>query len=91
MIAATTSQPFPWPLIPGLIGFFIAFFVQFRLKYHVDREKVLALKDMSELYSTGMPPRKLLTEHGRRLHTWLFVGGAAFAASGLFCILLYAH
>jgi hypothetical protein len=73
------------------MGFFIAFFVQFRLKYHVDREKVLALKDMSELYSTGMPPRKLLTERGRRLHTWLVIGGATFGGSGLLCILLYAH
>jgi len=90
MTIAATNQPFPWPLIPGLIGFFIAFVVQFRIKHHVDREKVLALKDMSELYSSGMPPRKILTERGRRLHTWLIIGGAAFGASGVLCILLYA-
>ncbi len=49
MLAATKLEGFPWPLIPGVIGFFVGFFVQFRLKYHVDREKVLQLDDMSEL------------------------------------------
>ena len=78
-------------MIPGLLGFLVAFFVQFRLKRHIDREKVLALRDLSDLYSTGSPPRKVLTERGRRLHTWLIVGGSVFVASCLLSILLYTR
>jgi hypothetical protein len=55
---------FPWPIGFGLVGFFIAFFVQFRLKYHIDRDKVVQIDDMSELYPTGIPPRKILTGRG---------------------------
>jgi hypothetical protein len=55
---------FPWPIGFGLVGFFIAFFVQFRLKYHIDRDKVVQIEDMSELYPTGTPPRKILTGRG---------------------------
>ena len=91
VIAVTENLPFPWPLIPGLIGFFIAFFLQFRLRHHVDREKVLALQDMSELYSIGVPPRKLLTKHGRCLHAWQFVCIWIFVASVFLCILFYTH
>jgi hypothetical protein len=58
MIAASTIQGFPWPLIPGLIGFFIAFVVQFQLKKYVDREKVLQIENMAELYPNSIPPRK---------------------------------
>jgi len=89
MIAAAKLEGFPWPLIPGLIGFFIGFFVRFRLKYHVDREKVLQLDDMSELYSQGLPPRKILTERGQRLYLWFYTGLGAFMASIIICIILY--
>jgi hypothetical protein len=74
-------QQFPWPIGFGLIGFFIAFFTQFRLKYHVDRDKVLQIEDMSELYPTGVPPKKVLTERGRRLYLWLNLGIGLFVAS----------
>jgi len=47
----------PWLIIPGLIGFIVAFIIQFRLKHYVDREKVLRIKDMSELYPNGIPPK----------------------------------
>ena len=88
MLAETKLEGFPWPMIFGLIGFFIGFFVQFRLKYHVDREKVLRLDDMADLYSQGLPPRKILTERGQRLYFWFYFGLGLFAlgilVSGLF-------
>ena len=76
------------PLIPGLIGFAIAFIVQFRLKHHVDREKVLAIEDMSELYPNSIPPKKVLNEKGRRLHWLLVFGGALFAGSIITTIIM---
>ena len=83
-------QQFPWPIGFGLIGFFIAFFMQFRLKYHVDRDKVLQIEDMSELYPNGLPPRKILTERGQRLYLWLYFGGGLFVASIIVSILFFA-
>lgn len=80
---------FPWPIGFGLIGFFIAFFVQFRLKYHIDREKVLRTQDMSELYPHSIPPRKILTERGQTLYLWFYFGGGLFAASIILSIILY--
>jgi hypothetical protein len=91
VLAETTLKGFPWPLIPGFVGFFIGFFVQFRLKYHVDREKVLQLKDMSELYTQGLPPRKILTERGQYLYLWFYAGGAIFGGSIITCMILYAR
>jgi hypothetical protein len=86
---ATTVKNFPWPMIPGLVGFFIGFFIQFRLKHHVDREKVLQIEDMSELYAHGLPPRKLLTPRGQRLYLWLYFGfglfGLGLVLSALLC------
>ena len=88
MLAATTVKNFPWPIIPGLVGFFISFFIQFRLKYHVDREKVLQLEDMSELYAQGLPPRKLLTQRGQRLYFWFYLGFGLFGVGILLSALL---
>ncbi len=70
-------------MIPGFIGFAVSMIIQFRLKYHVDREKVMELKDLSELYPNGLPPRKVLTERGRRLYLWFFAG-IGFFIIGLF-------
>jgi hypothetical protein len=88
MIAAATLTGFHWPMIVGLAGFFTGFVIQFRLKHHIDREKVLAIQDMAELYPSGIPPRKILTERGRRLYVWFYVGlaifGAGIIASGIF-------
>jgi hypothetical protein len=82
---------FPWPLGIGLIGFFIAFFVQFRLKYHIDREKVLQIEDMSELYPNSIPPKKILTQRGQQLYFWLKIGGGIFVGSIILCIILYGR
>lgn len=79
---------FPWPIGFGLIGFFIAFFVQFRLKHHIDREKVLLTQDMSELYPNGIPPKKILTERGKRLYLWFYFGGGLFVASIILTMIL---
>jgi hypothetical protein len=68
VLAALTIQGIPWPLIPGLVGFAIAFVVQFRLKNHIDRDKVLAIQDMAELYPNSVPPQKILTERGQELY-----------------------
>lgn len=90
MVAATMIDGFPWPLIPGLAGFSIAFIVQFQLKNHIDRDKVLQIQNMAELYPSSIPPRKILTERGRRLYLWFYVGGGLFAASILLCMILYS-
>ena len=82
---------FPWPLAFGLIGFFIGFFVQFRLKYHIDRDKILQIEDMSELYPNSIPPKKVLTERGRQLYFWLQLGGGLFIASIILTIILYGR
>ena len=68
---------FPWPLGFGLIGFVIAFLVQFRLKYHIDRDKVLQIEDISELYPNSIPPKKILTERGQQLYFWLKLGAGS--------------
>jgi len=90
MLAATQLEGFPWPMILGLIGFFIGFFVQLRLKYHVDREKVLQLEDMAELYAQGLPPRKILTQRGQRLYFWLYFGLGLFALGMVLSGILYS-
>jgi hypothetical protein len=87
----TPIHEFPWPLGFGLIGFFIAFVVQFRLKYHIDREKVFQIEDMSELYPNGLPPKRILTERGQQLYLWFHIGGAIFIASIVLCLILYAR
>jgi hypothetical protein len=87
---AAQIHEFPWPLGFGLIGFFIAFFVQFRLKHHIDRDKVMQIQDMTELYPNSIPPKKILTEEGQRLYRWFYVGGAIFAGSIILSMILYA-
>jgi len=80
---------FPWPIGFGLIGFFVAFFIQLRLKHHIDRDKVLQIENMSELYPNSIPPRKILTERGQRLYLWLYFGGGLFVASIILSMILY--
>ena len=77
-------------MIPGLIGFGIAFFVMFRLKHHFDRDKVSKIQDMSELYPNSIPPKKVLTERGVQLYRWLQIGFGIFSASILFTMIYYA-
>ena len=77
-------------MIIGLIGFGIAFVVQFRLKHHIDRDKVAKIEDMAELYPNSIPPKKILTERGMELYRWFYIGLGVFFASILFTILLYA-
>jgi hypothetical protein len=91
VLAALTIQGIPWPLIPGLIGFTIAFVVQFRLKNHIDRDKVLAIQDMAELYPNGVPPQKILTERGQELYRWFKIGIGVFFAGIVLTIILYAR
>jgi hypothetical protein len=81
---------FPWPLGLGFVGFFIAFFIQFRLRYHIDREKVINLEDMSELFSHSVPPKKILTDRGKRLYFWFTFGIGVFFVSIVVTMILYA-
>jgi hypothetical protein len=91
MLAATKLVAFPWPLVPGIIAFLVVFFLQFRLRYHVDREKVLQLDDLSELYTQGLPPRKILTQRGQRLYLWFYAGIAIFMTSIVACMIFYSR
>ena len=81
------NNQFPWVLIPGMIGFAIGFFVQFRLKHHIDRDKVLQIQDMAELYPNSIPPKKIFNEDGLRLYRWFYVGIGLFMGSILFMAL----
>jgi hypothetical protein len=83
-----TSSPSLWFMAPGMIGFAIAFVVQFKLKHHVDREKVVNLSDMSELFTNGMPPKKVLTEQGCKYLWWFRIGAGLFVANALLLVLL---
>jgi len=80
---------FPWPLLVCVPGFVIAFVVQFRLKYHVDREKVLRLEDLSKLYPNSIPPRAILTSRGQQLYRWFYFGGGLFAVGIVVTMLLF--
>jgi hypothetical protein len=91
VLAALTMQRIPWPLIPGLVGFSIAFVVQFRLKNHIDRDKVLAIQDMAELYPNSVPPQKILTERGQELYRWFKIGIGVFFAGIVLTMILYSR
>ncbi|MGV3531683.1 MAG: hypothetical protein ACO1QR_04880 [Chthoniobacteraceae bacterium] len=82
-------KSFPWPLLVGVIGFAVAFVVQFRLKHHVDREKVLRLEDLSELYPNQLPPRGILTVRGQQLYRWFYVGTGLFIASIIVTVIFF--
>ena len=77
-------------MIPGLIGFGVAFIVQFRLKNHIDRDKVINIENMAELYPNGIPPKKILTERGKDLYRWFLIGIGCFFAGMFLTIILYA-
>jgi hypothetical protein len=78
---------FPWLIIPGLVGIAVAFFVQFRLKYYIDRDKIINLQDMTELYPGSIPPKKFLNEQGQKLYRWFEIGGAVFMGSIILSLL----
>jgi hypothetical protein len=82
-------EGFPWTLVPMLASFAICFVLQFRLKNYVDREKVLALRDMSELYPNSIPPRKILNAAGQRLCIWFYGGIIGFMGFGILTFFLY--
>jgi hypothetical protein len=90
VLAALTIQGIPWPLIPGLVGFAIAFVVQFRLKNHIDRDKVLTIQDMAELYPNSVPPQKILTERGQELYRWFKIRIGVFFCGIVLTMILYS-
>lgn len=82
-------QQFPWPMILSVIGFAVGFVVQFRLKHHVDREKVIQLEDMSELFPNSIPPKKILNKRGQQLYRWFYAGIGCFAFGIVLTVVLY--
>jgi hypothetical protein len=46
----------------------MAFFVQFRLKNNVSREKVVAVEDVSTHWRNSIPPKEVLNEKGLYLY-----------------------
>ena len=55
-----------------------------QLKNHVDRDKVLEIQNMAELYPNNTPPQKVLTERGQRLYLWFYAGGGLFMGASSF-------
>jgi hypothetical protein len=74
-------------LIVGLIGFFIALIVQFRLKDCVSREKVSDMEDISSLWRNPIPPKEVLNEKGLYLYKLYNVGAGIFIFSVLIMII----
>jgi hypothetical protein len=73
----------------GLIGFAIAFVVQFRPRHHVSADRVRELlHNPSELYPNGIPPKRVLSERGRQLHRLMVAGGVLFVGAIAVMILL---
>jgi len=69
-------------LAVGLIGFAIAFFTQFWLRYHVSAERVRELLGKpSDLYPNSIPPKRVLNERGRQLHRVMMIGGGLFVGA----------
>ncbi|MFO1438684.1 MAG: hypothetical protein U1F81_10185 [Verrucomicrobiaceae bacterium] len=76
-------------MTPGLIGFVIAIVVHRKLKHQVDRDKVMQLTDMAELFPNSIPPKKVLTDQGRRSLRWFRVGMGVLIGNMLLIIFLY--
>ena len=65
----------------GLCGFLIAFILQFRINRFVSKELVHAVEDVSTLWKNSIPPKKVLSERGKKLHKIMTIGGGIFIAS----------
>jgi hypothetical protein len=68
-----------------LVGFFSAFVIQFRLHKYVSREKVMATKDVTQLWKNSVPPKAVLNEEGLRLYRFFIFGIVIFIGG---CFLL---
>ena len=71
----------------ALLGFVVAFILQFRLHHYVSKEKVLAVEDVSRLWKNSMPPKFVLNEKGLKLYLYFQIGGGVFVAGCLLCII----
>jgi len=73
---------FQYYLLPiMLVGFFGAFIIQFRLHKYVSREKVMATKDVTQLWKNSVPPKTVLNDEGLRLHKYFILGISIFIGS----------
>ncbi len=72
----------------GLLGFAIGFITQFRLKHHVSLERVREIENPAELYESCIPPKKVLTDKGRKLYRLFMLGLVTFGASIFLLIIL---
>lgn len=64
--------------------------IQGKLKYNIDRNKVINICDLSKLYSNGgTPPNQILTPNGLRLRKQFKVGVILmFATTGILVVIL---
>jgi hypothetical protein len=75
-------------LLPFLIGLVMCFCAQIYLPKEVDREKVVNLKNMADLYGGyGLPPRKVITEKGKRIY-YFYYGSFVLMFISLMLVLL---
>ncbi len=74
----------------GLVGFGVGFVAQFMLKKHVSLEKIRAITDPTEIYKNCVPPKKVLTEKGMKIHKLFVVGAIVFVGSIVVLIALGA-
>ena len=69
-----------------LLGFAVAFYIQYRLHKHVSREKLLQVQDVTLLWKNSVPPKEILTDEGLRLYRYFQIGGGVFMAGCFFMV-----
>jgi hypothetical protein len=83
------ASPSLWLMTPGLIAFAMAIVVHRKLKHEVDRDKVMQLADMAELFPNSIPPKKVLTVQGRKFLRWFWIGMGVLFGNMLLVVFLY--
>jgi hypothetical protein len=62
----------------GFAGFAVGFVLQFRLRYHISKERLLELIDTPHELYRSPPPYRVLSESGRRLFRLMIIGLGVF-------------
>ena len=72
----------------SLIGFVMAFYGLTKVPKHVSRDKVIEEKSMEKLFSSNPPPRRVLTDKGKKLHTIYITGVAIFFLGAIILLVM---
>ena len=72
----------------SLIGFVMAFYGLTNVPKHVSRDKVMEEDSMEKLFSSSPPPRRVLTDKGKKLHTMFITGAAMFFLGGVILVVM---